>query len=346
MVVTLFEDLPLEVLALIFDQVDSLKELCSFMLVSHRFYDGVSHCRRGRAVNEIKSSVGDADMCGSILIDRGRSILHACVVGNARLVRLLDVTIGEAYCCLPVMCLKGHLECVQILATRFDLLNVDQPLDWPSEGEHFAAIIDSAEVDLSQHDLPFSLAGAFQIACHQGHIEIVKYLHGKYRLQSKDVETKRSHALLAACWRGRTAVVSYLLEHFEHIFEDEADDHPFGAACAWGNMSTVEAVYSALSPSRVVMLEGFMRACYSGFVETAKFVHAKIVVTREEVLADTVYNPLVSACINGHLELLRYLHTTFDLTSTDMEESGASRFAFIHDDEILDYAITHMGCRR
>ena len=39
MVGTLFEDLPLEVLALIFDQVDSLKELCSFMLVSHRFYD-------------------------------------------------------------------------------------------------------------------------------------------------------------------------------------------------------------------------------------------------------------------------------------------------------------------
>eukprot|EP01104_Vermistella_antarctica_P004970 TRINITY_DN15379_c0_g1_i1.p1 TRINITY_DN15379_c0_g1~~TRINITY_DN15379_c0_g1_i1.p1 ORF type:complete len:177 (-),score=19.45 TRINITY_DN15379_c0_g1_i1:159-689(-) len=114
-----FDELPLEVIALIADQVHDFGDLCRMVLVCQQFRGAVSLCSRWRVVEEIISTIKDTAMRGRLLFDRCLCIIHACSTGHARLLHFLLLSHDEAICCLPLLCFEGQLECLQTLQSDF-----------------------------------------------------------------------------------------------------------------------------------------------------------------------------------------------------------------------------------
>ena len=113
------------------------------------------------------------------------------------------------------------------------------------------------------------------VACHAGHLDIVKLLH------SRGADLDDEYILLATCQSGHIEVVRYLLDHGADINSERGDR---------GTPLTT--------------------ACYHGYLEIAKLLiecGADINFVYNDRYEDVIWNPLAAACFGNHLEIVKYL---------------------------------------
>eukprot|EP01104_Vermistella_antarctica_P011707 TRINITY_DN3304_c0_g1_i1.p1 TRINITY_DN3304_c0_g1~~TRINITY_DN3304_c0_g1_i1.p1 ORF type:complete len:162 (+),score=24.87 TRINITY_DN3304_c0_g1_i1:550-1035(+) len=124
-----FDDLPLELIALVSDLVDDVDDLASMSLVSHRLRNGVLLSRPWIVVEEIVAATdGNVDRQRKILHDRRRCAEYACENKLLRLLCALHLSRSEVISPplgssnLPEFaCAYGALNILKYLHTTYSL---------------------------------------------------------------------------------------------------------------------------------------------------------------------------------------------------------------------------------
>ena len=175
----------------------------------------------------------------------------------------------------------------------------------------------------------------FQVACGNGHLEVVKYLCSA-ELRESGIEYPRmngysDYALTFACERGQFQVVKYLLTfpklekhahlHVKEDIEFSNLDSAFHNACKSGNLEIVR--YLLTSPELVGHAYihsakgfGYRGACANGHLEVVKYLLSSPELVEKgigfaNVIAENSDNSgYEMACENGHLEVVKYLLET------------------------------------
>ena len=147
----------------------------------------------------------------------------------------------------------------------------------------------------------------FQIACREGHLDMVKFLLGYAEMNNLkiDIDANVNHAFIFTCGNGHLDVAKFLLEYAEmnnlKIDIDANGNHAFIFACGNGHLEMVKFLLS-LSTNELVENASF------GKVEEndSSFKNAKINNLEIDIHVNGDY-AFVMACGNGHLPVVKFL---------------------------------------
>jgi len=128
------------------------------------------------------------------------------------------------------------------------------------------------------------------VACEDGHINIIKYLHKNLGLTKKCFLYPHSPELGIACMYGNINIVKYLHKKMKVTTKDFQLAN--NTACRW--------------------------TCQNGHVEVVKYLHKKVKLTKEDFKEQDNYS-CTRACINGHINVVKYLHQEVKLLKKDFQ---------------------------
>ena len=147
----------------------------------------------------------------------------------------------------------------------------------------------------------------FQVACEMGHMEIVKYLLGKYG-DRFDPGANQNTALRLAAKNGQEAIVGYLVAH-EPVRVNPADENndAFIHACEGGHVGTAKQLLKSLhvEPPFCTLFE----ASKEGRKEVVAFLldHLPPYDADDHVVKASYESALMYACQGGHVDVVDVL---------------------------------------
>ena len=123
----------------------------------------------------------------------------------------------------------------------------------------------------------------------------------------------REHSLFqVVCDKGHTNILTWILEVSPNLYTDFY--HLFHVACDEGKIHIAKWVYK-MDPHITLYEEdylAFLLSCKGGYLELAKWIYEiDPNLTHSE---DTICNSIISACDNGHIDVVIWLHDTFKVS--------------------------------
>lgn len=220
---------------------------------------------------------------------------EACQQGNVNIVRLLplqneaDVNVSDTligFCPLHSACEAGHLDVVKFLLEN------------------------KSEVNLISNygDTPLGLA------CEGGFEDIVKELFDN-NAKISDEPTNKS-PLFLACKTGRTRIVKMLLANITDVYSYFFPQisplgetySPLTAACKQNHVDIIQLLLQKFN-DKFSYTEKFYSLCTASLYGCIDIV--KLLMENSDFrLQGTIYEPLYSACAEGHIEIVQYLFLT------------------------------------
>ena len=148
-------------------------------------------------------------------------------------------------------------------------------------------------------------------AATNGHTDVVKFLHKEVRADPHGCTLEGESAIYGACANGHLDIVRYLIEfgHVDFHRSAEGKPPPFIAAAENGHLDVVEYLHAvAQVDTRTPMDDGYTAtyaAASNNHVHVLEYLHrARILDCYTPCRGQT---PFAAACMNGHVEALRYL---------------------------------------
>ena len=155
------------------------------------------------------------------------------------------------------------------------------------------------KIDIDNCDAEY----VFGIACENGHLDVVKYLHEiDFDIISEDYE----YAFKMACKNGHLHVVKHLLEIKPDINISIQEEYAFRSACQNGHLHVVKHLLEIKPDINISIQEecAFRSACQNGHLDMAKY----LLEIKPDINIYAVNDiAFTGACKNGHLEVVKFL---------------------------------------
>ena len=221
--------------------------------------------------------------------------------------------------CFIWACYSGIIETVKYLVGRYPKLKYTVDED-NNNGLHWAVLkgkLDTVVYLIDELGMDPTVEGiygrnCFLMACYGGHIEIVKYLAGKYPKLKNTVDGDKNNGLHLAAWLGETDTVVYLIEELgmDPAVEGQYGQNGYLTSCSFGHIGVVK--YLAERYSKLInTVDGYKNnglhlAAKKGDMQTVVFL------IDELGMAPTVEgingrNCFIWACYSGIIETVKYL---------------------------------------
>jgi hypothetical protein len=165
----------------------------------------------------------------------------------------------------------------------------------------------------------------FQLACNKGKILILKYLKNVIGLLKQDISKEVcQEVVLFAATNGHEEVLEFL--HSDFCF-DTSDirygdtNKPLIEACKNGHLKVLKCFRNTYKLSNSDALDAFKYACLNGHLDMVKYLHVNFGMTKEILLGKDMLDALKCACSKGHLQIVKYLHTDIGVTEDNTSEA-------------------------
>ncbi len=167
---------------------------------------------------------------------------------------------------------------------------------------------------------------ALLVACINGHMKVIEYLHKQFNLTIDDARALENGALLMSCKNGEVEVLKYLHKGFGLTIDDVCANHndALRIACKYGHLLVVKYLHKEfeLDAEDASACENYAlrMACKGGYLNIVQYLHRKFGLDYDDARASDNY-ALCWACQKGHRDIVDYLHEEFELTAADANDS-------------------------
>jgi hypothetical protein len=158
-------------------------------------------------------------------------------------------------------------------------------------------------------------------ACSRGHLRLVQWLVGHYKLDADDLFINCENPLAHACLKQHEELADWLMRQFASEMPTACAEHAMCCAIAGGSDSLPMRVaycfgFDVDGTSRRFAAKLFQVACANGRLAIAQWLavslQIKMFLTREPVVV-----ALRWACRHGHLGVAQWLVAEFELAADD-----------------------------
>ena len=190
---------------------------------------------------------------------------------------------------------------------KFDIPHI---LSQAVENNHVDVIKAVYENNVKNNDLLKILFGCkldtmCKIAFEHGYIDVVKFLHEKFRLSKQFFQT--NHIYTSAFLQGHINIIEFLHKNIGFTKEDFIANNNY---CC-------------------------QLCCHNGYIDIIKYLHKEVGFTKKDFIANNNYC-CQFGCYSGYVDIIKYLHKEVGFTKKDFELNNndlyvtAYRFKHLH----------------
>ena len=189
-----------------------------------------------------------------------------------------------------IKCAKYKIKVISIIYWM-DNMDLQKLINYLIKINDFSIIRRNTNILYTKQNFQLNDNEACLMACKNGHLNIVKYLHKEIGLEKEDFQLNNNEACRMACAKGHIDVVKYLYKEIR-LEKEDFQSHVNNKPCKY--------------------------ACTYGHIDVVKYLHQNIGLEKEDFQSDNNY-ACRWACSYGHLNIVKYLHREIGLTNKDFQ---------------------------
>jgi len=166
-----------------------------------------------------------------------------------------------------------------------------------------------------------------QSACNNGHCNVIKCLHKKFKLTKQDFKIRNNIACKMACEYDHFNIVKYLHRKIglsKQDFKSNDCNSVCILACEYDYINIVKYLHTKFGFTKEdFQLFGSYTcriACVKSNYNVIRYLHKQIGLSREDFQTNN-NEACKRACENGQLSIVKYLHQEIGLTKQDFQSS-------------------------
>lgn len=228
------------------------------------------------------------------------------------------------------ICKKGNIDVINFLIDQklFEYRNVYMNIAYRNVYMNIACKYGHFNVvkllcDKFEIKITTGVCNPIYYACESGNLEIIKYLHQKYSLSTKQFFEKINSPFTQACGSGNIKLVKYLVKMYDITglcAKDISLYMAFYKTCKHGNLNVLQYLHHTFNFSSEIKDNMFCTSLHKDLTMSPNcydiivFIHNNIGLSNDE--ATKIF---YSACDRGRAETVNYLLGNFNITIQDMQ---------------------------